>query len=185
MEIAHHSTTVLSYAQSLLDLANGGNEAEAIGTEMGQLRQIVEENPTFAAYLADPGISHEHRSRTLRDVFAGKVLPLVWKFLGVLNLKGRLKLLPQIAAAYGDLLDAQNGKIEVDVTVAKKLPAKQLEDVQRRIGAALKKDAIVHQYEDESIIGGMILRVQDQLIDASVRNQLDLIRKKMLAARPR
>ena len=47
---------------------------------------------------------------------------------------------------------------------------------------ALKKDAVVHQYVDESIIGGLVLRVQDQLIDASVRHQLDAMKQRLLAA---
>ena len=176
---------MLSYGQSLLDLAGEQNQAEAIGEELGQIAEIVEQQPTFAAYLADPGISHEERGKVLRDVFAGKVSPLMWNFLGVLNIKRRLKEIPAIAAAYDDLLDEKLGKIEVDVTVAQKLTPDQLEQVRQRVSAALKKDAVIHQYVDESIIGGLLLRVQDKLIDASVRSQLRSMREQLLASRPK
>src|SRR5438105_6994719 len=102
MQTTHHSPTMLSYAQSLLELASEQNSAEPIGEELGQLAQIIAENPTFAAYLADPGISHEDRARTLQQTFAGKVSPLMWNFMGVLNLKRRLKEIPAIASAYDD-----------------------------------------------------------------------------------
>src|SRR5256885_2233129 len=55
----------------------------------------------------------------------------------------------------------------------------------RAISQALKKDAIVHQYVDEKIIGGMVLRVDDKLIDASVKSQLEAMKRQLLAATPR
>ena len=185
MQTTHHSVAVLAYAQSLLDLANEQNQAEAIGEELAQLREIIEQNPTFGLYLADPAIGHDERAAILKAIFAGKVAPLLWNFIGVLNLKDRLKDLPEMAAAYKDLLDEQLGKIEVDLTVAQKLPDDQFEHVRQQISAALKKDVVVHQFVQESIIGGMMLRVKDKLIDASVRNQLQSIREKLLTARPR
>ncbi len=78
-----------------------------------------------------------------------------------------------------DLLDEKYGKIEVDVTTAHKLTADELENVRQRVSTALKRDAIIHQYVDESLIGGMLLRVQDQLIDASVKSQLEKIKQKL------
>jgi len=185
MQTTHHSPTTLAYGQSLLDLAGEQNQAEAIGEELGQIAEIIEQNPTFAAYLADPGIGHEERAQTLKQTFAGKVSPLMWNFLGVLNVKRRLKEIPAIAAAYDDLLDEKLGKIEVDVTVAQKLTPDQLEQVRQRVSAALKKDAVIHLYVDDAIIGGMLLRVQDQLIDASVRSQLQAMREQLLASRPK
>ncbi len=184
MQTTHHTPTVLAYAQSLLELAGEQNVTDSINQELRQLQEVIEHNPVFAAYLADPGISHEDRSRVLKEVFAGKVSPLMWNFLGVLNEKRRLKHLPEIAAAYDDLLDEQLGKIEADVTVAQRLSPEQLEQVRQSVSTALKKDAVVHQYVDESIIGGLVLRVQDRLIDASVRSQLQALRRQLLANRP-
>jgi F-type H+-transporting ATPase subunit delta len=185
MQTIHHTPTVLSYANSLLELAEEKNESGPIGEELGQLREILDTNPTFGLFLADPAISHEERSKVLTDTFKGKVSGLLWNFLGVLNVKGRLALLPEIIAAYDDLMDEKHGKIEVDVTVAQKLSPEDLEKVRQRVSGALKKDAVVHQYVDESIIGGMLLRVQDQLIDASVKQQLQTIKQAMLRQTPR
>jgi F-type H+-transporting ATPase subunit delta len=182
MKHAANNPTVVSYARSLLELANERQQAEAVGKEMGALREILEQNPSLGAYLADPGIGAAERTATLNRVF--KVASeLVHNFLGVLNNKGRLRLLPAIAEAFGNLLDEQKGKIEVDVTVAQKLSPDQLEQVRQRVSQALGKDAVVHQYVDQDIIGGLVLRVEDRLIDASVRYQLEAMRERLLAAR--
>jgi len=185
MNITHHSPLATAYAESLLQLATEQRDAEAIGEEMRGLAQVLDENPTFGLYLADPGIGEQDRAQAMDHIFRGRVSPLLYKFLGVMNVKGRLGLLRQVIDTYDDLLDEQLGKIEVDVTVAQKLTPDELEQVRQRIGQALGKDAVVHQYVDDAIIGGMVLRAGDKLIDASVRYQLQAIKEKMLAARPR
>ncbi len=72
----------------------------------------------------------------------------------------------------------------MDVTVAARLSPEQLEVVRQSVSSALKKDAVIHQYVDESIIGGLVLKVQDKMIDASVRSQLEMLKRQLLANRP-
>ena len=180
----HQSPAAIAYAKAMLDLANENKSAPTVGQELRDIRQIVDTNPNFAQILSDPAISTEDREKLLRSVFEGKASQLVLNFLLLLNKKGRLKMLAAIGGAYDDLLDEQQGLTEVDITVAESLNAKQLENVKQRIGEALKREAVVHQYVDPSIIGGLILRVQDQLIDGSVRAQLAAMRQRLLAARP-
>jgi F-type H+-transporting ATPase subunit delta len=181
----HASPIATAYARSLIELATEQSKAEPIGQELRDIRQIIDDNKSFGLFLSDPAIGTVERGQTMKRIFGGKVSPLMSSFLGVLNEKGRLGMLGQIADAYDDLLDEQLGKIEVDVTVAQKLDAKQLEQVRQRVSAALKKDAVVHQYIDDSIIGGMVLRVQDKMIDASVKSQLAAMKQQLLSAKPK
>src|SRR5687767_764574 len=174
------SPLAVAYARSLLELADERKEMEQVEQELRGLRDVIEQNPTFGLFLRDPAIGENERGETLKRVFGGKVSPLLMNFLGVVNAHGRLGKLEEIARAYDELLDERLGKIEVDVTVATKLAPNELEQVRKSVSAALKKDAVVHQYVDESIIGGIVLRVQDQLIDASVRAQLEGMRRRML-----
>ena len=176
-----HSQTAIAYARSLLELANEQNAAESINTDLQQLREALESDPTFGHFLRSPSISDDERLGVLKRAASGAP-QLLNNFLGVLGNHGRLGILPEVAAAYDELLGEQLGKIEVDVTVARQLSPDQLEEVRRKVSAALKKDAVVHQYVDESIVGGLILRVQDQLIDASVRSQLRAMREQLMAA---
>ena len=181
----HASPTALAYAQSVLDLANEQKQAEAIGQELDQLSQIVAENPSFGEVLTNPAISTGERERLLEKIFKGNVTPLVFNTLGVLNQHNRLGLIGQIAQGYSELLDEQLGKVEVDLTVAHALSAEQLEQARQHISHRLGRDAVVHQYVDESVIGGIVVRVGDKLIDASVRYQLQAMKEQMLAAAPK
>ena len=179
----NHTPVDVSYARALLELA--GDQASDIGGELGDLGQILESNPTFGAYLADPSIGEVARTGMLERTFKGKVSPLLWNFLGVLNVKNRLGHLAKIANAYRDLLDEKLGKVEVELTIAAPLSDEQIQNAQQRISAALGKDAIVHAKIDDSIIGGMIVRVQDKLLDASVRYQLQAMKEQLLAKMPK
>lgn len=182
---SQHSPTVIAYARSLLELANEQNQAEPINRDLGALAEALESDDSFDHFLRSPSISDTDRLDVLKKAIGGGASPLLGNFLGVLGSHGRLALLPKIADAYDELLGQQLGKIEVDVTVAQKLSPEQLEQVRAKVSQALKKDAVVHQYVDDSIVGGMILRVQDQLIDASVRTQLRAMREQLLAASAR
>ena len=127
---------------SLLELAEEQNQAPQIGEELSQLKEVLEQNPVFVQYLADPGISHEERAGVLKNTFGGQLSQLMSNFIGVLNVKRRLNLLGQIISAYDDLLDEKFGKIEVDVTTAHQLSSEDLENVRQRVSSALKKDAV-------------------------------------------
>lgn len=171
------------YAKSLLELASDQKQAEPIGQELRELRQVVEADPLFNDFFSDPSVGRDKRAKIVDDVMGSRVSPLLRNFIHVANEHNVLRHLSQISEVYDELLDELLGKVEVDVTVAQKLNADQLENVRQRVSQAIKKDAIIHQYVDEAIIGGMVLRVGDQVIDGSVRAQLDAMRQKLLSSR--
>ena len=182
---SHNKPVATRYARALLQLANKDGQAEPIREELNGLGQVLDGSAPFAAAIADPGVSETTRHDLLTKAFSGRVSPLMMNFLGLLNSKGRLGLLREVIEAYDDLLEEQLGNVEVDVTVAQRLSDEQLATVRERVSAAIGRNAVVHQYVDESIIGGLVLRVQDKLIDASVKHQLETIRRQMLQAAAR
>jgi len=174
-----------AYARSLLELAAGKNQSKEMGQELQDLLKVVDSDPAFGNFMANPAISEINREQIINKVFRGRVSDLLLRFLLVANRKGRLGHLKQISAAYDELLEEQMGIIEVDVYVAQRLTSDQLDQVRQKVGAALKREAVVHQYVDESLIGGILVRVEDRLLDASVRAQLRAVRRQLLAARPK
>jgi F-type H+-transporting ATPase subunit delta len=185
MRISQPTAIEISYAKALIELASAQNQAQPVGDELAAIRQVLDSDPEFGAFLADPAIGRSKRTATLEKIFAGSASPLVMNFLRVLDRHGRLNHLADIAAAYADLLDEQVGNVEVELTVAYRLSDDDLERVRQQIGSTMGRHALVHQTVDDSIIGGMILRVKDRLIDASVRYQLTAMREKLLAAAPK
>jgi len=185
MKTKHYSTTALIYAQSLLELSEESHQTDSIGEDLTSVADAVKNDAGLKLFTIDPSISIGQKATLIKKAFDGKLSPLLVNFLGVLNAKGRLNILTDVTDAFHHLVDEKRGVVEVDVTVAQELSQDQLQQVQQKVSQALGKNAIVTQKIDESIIGGLMLQVQDKLIDASVKYQLEAIKDQFLKARPK
>lgn len=170
-----------AYAQAAIELA--GDQAAELGNEIADFARMVDQDPTLQAFLVNPSIRPEERWESLKRALEGRSSPLFVNVIGVLCEKGRLGLIHEIATAYRQMLDAKLNRVRVEVIVAQKLDEQQLDAVQQSVSASLGKTAIVEQKVDDSIIGGLVLKVQDKVMDASVKAQLNALRQQLLASR--
>ena len=184
MSVQQNDQVADAYADALVDLAEERNELEAVANDVDGLRKVIDDDPQFRRFIRDLGIGTEDREKVLTNTFGdGKVNGTLLSVMQVMNRKNRLAKLPQMLEAFERLMDQKLGKVEVDVTVATELTGEQLDEVKNRVSRALSKDAVVHQYVDESILGGMVLRVGDKIIDTSVKKQLDQLKQRLMAAK--
>ncbi len=181
----HTTPLAAAYAKSVLELATERKVEVETGRELEEIARVVEENREFQTFLASPAIGEAEREKILQSAFGGRVSELVFNTILLMNRKGRLGLLRQVGEAYGELLQKQQGIVEADVIVAEKLSPDQLEQVRQKVALAIKREVIIHQYVDASVIGGLVLRIEDRLLDASVKAQLRAVRRQLLAAKPR
>ncbi|HRP62227.1 MAG TPA: ATP synthase F1 subunit delta [Phycisphaerales bacterium] len=163
------------YAKSLLQLAEqagGGEKITEVGVELEEICEIARRDRRFREFLVSPIIDSGRRGETLRKIFRDRVTDLTLRFMLVLNSKGRLGHIESIAAAYDALVQEAFGRIEVNIYTPAPLGEEQLQAIRSRIQAALGKEPVLHPYTDETMIGGIKLRIGDQLIDGSVANRL-------------
>lgn len=182
MAITEQSSTATALATALLELADERGQLDAVADEMAAIGQAVDGTPGLQAFLTSPSIKDQERADVLERTIIKGSSPMIASFLRLLASKGQLSELSGVSAATARLMDVRRGKVDVDVTVATPLDDAQLAEVGRRVSAAINKQANVKQNVDESILGGIIVRFGDKLIDGSVRSQLRAIEAKMLAA---
>lgn len=178
----HFDPAAVAYARAVLDLAAEAGLERAAGEELAALANVLREQPALEQYLRDPTVPMEARRELIDRTLSSQLSPLVVNLLRVMNEKGRLGLLRETCDAYGVLLDDKLGNVEVDVTVPAEMDPAALEQVRELVARALNKNPRVTQHVDGEMIGGIILRVGDTLIDASVRRQLQLVRQRLLRA---
>ena len=174
--------TLTSYAQALLELADARGATDAVADDVQNVARLLRDDATFSAYVADPSVSRDKRDRTLDTVFANQAHPLTIAYLKLLSGKGRLHSFAGIAATFKKMLDKRAGRLDVNVTVAKELSPEEFENVRHQIAVKLSKDVQLVQHVDESIIGGIVLKIGDSLIDGSVKTQLETMKRRMTAA---
>ncbi|HEX8341343.1 MAG TPA: ATP synthase F1 subunit delta [Tepidisphaeraceae bacterium] len=174
--------TLSSYAQALLELADARGVTDVVADDVQNVATLLRDDRTFSTYVADPSVGREKRDRMLDSVFANQAHPLTIAYLKLLSGKGRLSSFAGIAATLKKILDTRAGRLDVDVTVARELSPEEFESVRHQIATKLSKDVQLHQHVDESLIGGIVLKIGDSLIDGSVKTQLETMKRRMTAA---
>lgn len=186
MPLTHSEPDALAriYAASLFSLARkeGGPErSEEVQGELEDILELARSNAQFGEFLASLILSAKERKGSLEKILKGRVSDLTYKFLQVLNEKGRLGHLSPIVSAYEQMVQHAYGRVEVDVYTAAPIDQQEVANIRDRLKSMLGKDPVIHAYTDESMIGGLRLQIGDQLIDGSVRTQLRKLRDNLTA----
>ncbi|MBL1216944.1 MAG: ATP synthase F1 subunit delta [Planctomycetes bacterium] len=168
------------YAQSLFELVGETGDEPAYQQVLDELESIVEmadEDPKFGEFLHSRIISIPDRQESLKTMFgSGRVTNLLLRFLLVLTAKNRLGHLRDITTGYRRRLLNFLGRIEVEAISAGPMDQELLERVRQEIATGLGADPIITNTVDETLIGGLKLRIGDRLIDASVSARLRQMR---------
>jgi len=173
------------YARSLFELAQQAGGQDKINEVVGELEQIQEllsENREFREFFSSPIVDREKRSKSISRMFENRITDLTLRFLLVLNQKGRLKEFAAIAAAFDHLVQESFGRVEVDVYTAAPVSREQLDSLRKRIKDAIGREPVLHPYTDASMLGGLKLRIGDQLIDGSVASKLRRMKRELLSS---
>jgi F-type H+-transporting ATPase subunit delta len=172
---------VRTYAEALVGAAESQGQTEAAVTELEELvRDVVQTEPRFAEFLRAPNIAPHEKDRILAQVFEGRALPVVVNFLRVLNRHGRLGLLRAIAARVREIWDRRQNRQPVYVRSAVPLDAGQESALCQNLAALTGATPILHVELDRSLIGGLVVQIGDDVYDASVRNRLQQLRRRLV-----
>lgn len=163
------------YARSLFELAadaGGDEKVTEIADEIEQICDLVSSNQELEKFFSSPIIDSANRNRALSAIFSNKITDLTLRFLLVLNNKGRLNHLQQIAVAYDQLVQDAMGRVEVDIFTPTPIDADSINTIKVKVQKMLGREPVLHPYVDPTMLGGVKLRIGDQLIDGSVQTKL-------------
>ena len=175
-------TAARRYAQAVFEMAD---EQGALDRWERDLRILAEafKDESVANFLASPQIPNAEKRRTVQSLLGAEGQPLTLNLVGLLIERGRFGQLPQVYRVFHDMLLERRGIAVGDLTTAVPLGPEELALVRTRLHELLGKDVELRTTVDPSIIGGIIVRVGDQLIDGSVTSQLLKLRERLAARR--
>lgn len=176
------NTAEMAYATALVDLAEQAGALDATAEEMADLGELLAASADVSRVLSSHTLTVEERAGSIDRAFKGRVSDLLYRFLQVVNRKGRLAELPGIIRAFAKLYAEKRGIAEVDIHVPAPMGGDKLRQLADRIGSAIGKQVVPHEHVDAHLLGGLKLRIGDKLIDGSVATQLRLMRDKLVAA---
>lgn len=170
------------YAEALIELAEQQQQLDAVAEEAADLQSLIDSDADLMRLLSNPIIGRDAKQGIIERAFAGKSSDTLYRFLQVVGRKDRLADLPDILAAVDQMMAERRNELPVTAIVATELDAATADRVAAGIGEATGKNVTLTQDVDPSLLGGIKLRIGDQLIDASVATQLNRIEQQLIAA---
>ena len=165
------------YAAALLKLAERQGEGDAVLEELEAISGLLSEQPEFSGYLLSPMVDVAARSAAIDKTFHGRANEILVNTLQVMNRRNRLGLLEALKEAYSRDLDDARGRASVEVVTAVPLTEELRGRLRKAVRTMTGRDARLIETVDESLIGGLVVKVGDEKIDTSVARSLSLLRK--------
>jgi F-type H+-transporting ATPase subunit delta len=169
------------YARALFELGVARGTFEQLGQELADLTALWGTSLDLRRALENPVFARSEKRKVLEELLP-RVTPSpdVQKFVLLLLERRRITILPAIARAYREMADAHAGRVRAQVISAQPLTPAETDRVRRSLEQRTGKKVIVTPRVDRDLIGGIVARVGDLVLDGSVRTQLDDLRTRLL-----
>ncbi len=172
-----------TYGEALFEVAMESGEGKAVelAEEIRVIRDILAQNPQFDGLMKHPAIPKQDKLQVVRDVFKGRVSDELESFLEIIVSKERYRDLDAVFTYFTDRVKEQLKIGVASVTTAVELTDAQKEAVESRLlqTSAYRKMEMNYSVEPE-LIGGMVIRIGDRVVDSSIRTKLESLTKQLL-----
>jgi F-type H+-transporting ATPase subunit delta len=174
-----HDPINTGYARALFEMAQAEGVVTRVEEELFRLRELLKANPDLLQFLKDPNIKHEGKRTALTELFQGKVHGLILNTLITLADHDRAGRIQHIIEQYSAVASAARQQVSGEITTAIKLDDATLAKLAAELGRMTGKNVQLFQKVDPSILGGAIIQVGEQVIDASLRRKLNQIQDQL------
>jgi F-type H+-transporting ATPase subunit delta len=168
------------YAFSLIDLASEKDNLDIISEDIELIRSVMKSSPELARMLVNPIVKPEKKKLILEEIFKGKISADSLSFIKFVIEKQRGNLLQSIVEKFLELRDEKQGIVNVDVKTPFDFTEEQKKKLKTRLEKMLNKKTRLNFETDSTVVGGFVAKIGDTVYDASVRHQLDLLKKEFL-----
>jgi F-type H+-transporting ATPase subunit delta len=167
------------YARALFQTALKSENLDLVAENLDAISSAARTTPEFMNVLRHPRITRDRKKTMLHHIFEGRVQPLVEHFLFLIIEKDRAGIIPNIAAQFHELLDEHRREIDAEAISAVPMTEAQTEALRTRLKAATGYNIRLVTRVDDSILGGLMVRVGDKLYDGSLAAQLQRIEEQL------
>lgn len=172
------TASAIRYAKAVFQLAVERDELENWLEDLTQLADSIT-NSEFSEVLSAPRVPSTQKERVIREALGASVGPLALNLMFLLTGRGATHALPEIADRYQEMLDAHMGIERAEVVSAVPLDDAQRDSVADMLARTSGKEIRLSARVDPEILGGMVIRVGDRVMDGSARTRLQSMRRDM------
>ena len=173
---------IRGYADALFRVVQAEGELERVEDELFRFGKTLESNHELKQALSDQSIDRDRRVQMLEDLLSEKVSPHTLGLLRFVVEQGRARQLPQILERLSELAAEARNSVVAEVRSAIPLDDVQRKELAKALSSATGKNVEVKVLVDRSVMGGIVAKVGETIIDGSVRRRLDQLREQVRGA---
>ena len=174
-------TVARNYAEALFAVALAKRQIEPFGDLIDAVAGAIQADERIAVALESPRVAKDAKAGILERGLKGAAPREFVRFLQAVVRRGRQGLLAEIAQEYQALVDQQLNRVHAGVVLANEADAKLQKQIVERLTEALGREVRAHFRVDPAILGGVVVRVGDRILDGSVKRRLVALKRRMLA----
>jgi F-type H+-transporting ATPase subunit delta len=176
------TTIAHNYAEALLELAKRAKDLRGWGTLIQSIADAMQRDLKLRVFLETPRVDAATKNAVLRKALADRAPSKFVRFVESVVSHRRQMLIPEIAQEYVDLVDQAENRMHANVTVALEADEKTRKLIADRLSKVFDKTVVPHLTIDARILGGLVVRVGDTVMDGSVRRKLGTLRQRLLSS---
>lgn len=169
------------YAEALFEVGRGKGKLDAIQQQLAQFADEVDRNRELQVFFFSPYLSSAEKVEGIERAISGAEPELI-NFLELLVEKGRMTEIFRIRRELDELWKRENRRIDVTVTSAVELDPAVVEKIGQEVERQTGEEVDLSSEVDDQILGGIVLQVGNMVLDASIRNRLEKLRKSVATA---
>ena len=169
------------YAEALFEVAQDKDRLDEVHDQLGEVADAIAENRDLQVFLFSPYFSSAEKRDGIGRAVSGAE-PELANFLELLAEKHRMPAIFRIRSRFDEMWAKEKRRLEVRLTSAVELPSSVVDQVGNEIEEQTGQSIELSSEVDEDILGGLVLRVGNMVLDASVRNRLERLRKEVAKA---
>lgn len=174
-------TIARNYAEALFQAGERSGDSARHAELLEALAGAIEADERIRVALESPEVPKHVKAGVLRRALTGRASEPFLRFLEAVVKRGRQVILPAISRQYQKLLDLKFHRVHAGITLARAPDPALREDIRRALTTLLAQEVVAHVRVDPGIIGGIVVRVGDRVMDGSVRRRVKQLRRRMLA----
>lgn len=167
------------YANAFLGLAVEEGILEKTREDMLLIKNTIDASSDLQLFLKNPIIKKDQKKAAVKEIFGDKIQDITFELYELLARKDRESLLEDISNKFIELYNQHQGIIKVGVTSAKKLEETQLKALQKNIERTTGKKVEFKTVVEEELIGGLKIRIEDTVVDGSVKFKLSQLKDRL------
>lgn len=176
------AAVVDNYAKTLMELASREEAVDRYGELLTELAAFYRNERDVRLFLDTPRVPLAEKKAAVRASFEGRAPEPFVRFLLVVLDKGRQRLIPEIRERFRELVDEREDRVHATVTMARE-PGEELRDaIRRALSDVVDREVVPHFRVDEKILGGVVVRMKDQVMDGSLRRRLLELERRLLSS---